>query len=172
MQESKRFFAKPLEEKKTYISDITYSGYVASLSEFTADQQDYAEVFTICPDIAEYDERVRSGWPCHGPVPWPDQEYKSAMEDYISSMGEIGERLLQLTAIGLGMKDINALTNLTRDGWHHMRVLHFPTPTVAGAPAYGIGSHTDHGLLVIASQDDVGGLYIRPPVEGEKRYRN
>jgi isopenicillin N synthase-like dioxygenase len=27
-------------------------------------------------------------------------------------------------------------------------------------------------LLVIAAQDDVGGLYIRPPVEGEKRNRN
>jgi isopenicillin N synthase-like dioxygenase len=30
----------------------------------------------------------------------------------------------------------------------------------------------DYGLLVIAAQDDVGGLYVRPPVEGEKRNRN
>jgi isopenicillin N synthase-like dioxygenase len=52
-----------------------------------------------------------------------------------------------------------------------MRVLRFPTES-AKASARGIGAHTDYGLLVIAAQDDVGGLYIRPPVPGEKRARN
>jgi 2-oxoglutarate dioxygenase / 2-oxoglutarate/L-arginine monooxygenase/decarboxylase len=33
-----------------------------------------------------------------------------------------------------------------------------------GLASRGIGAHTDYGLLVIAAQDDVGGLYIRPPV--------
>lgn len=36
-----------------------------------------------------------------------------------------------------------------------------------GKAGRGIGSHTDYGLLVIAAQDDVGGLFIRPPYEGE-----
>lgn len=36
-----------------------------------------------------------------------------------------------------------------------------------GKEGRGIGSHTDYGLLVIAAQDDVGGLFIRPPYEGE-----
>jgi isopenicillin N synthase-like dioxygenase len=51
-----------------------------------------------------------------------------------------------------------------------MRVLRFPPATAASAR--GIGSHTDYGLLVIAAQDDVGGLYVRPPVPGEERGRN
>jgi isopenicillin N synthase-like dioxygenase len=51
-----------------------------------------------------------------------------------------------------------------------MRVLRFP-PADATSER-GIGAHTDYGLLVIAAQDDVGGLYIRPPVPGEKRGRN
>lgn len=38
---------------------------------------------------------------------------------------------------------------------------------VSGRAGRGIGSHTDYGLLVIASQDDVGGLFIRPPIENE-----
>jgi isopenicillin N synthase-like dioxygenase len=49
-------------------------------------------------------------------------------------------------------------------------VLRFPKDN--GQTDRGIGAHTDYGLLVIAVQDDVGGLYIRPPVEGEKRNRN
>lgn len=37
-----------------------------------------------------------------------------------------------------------------------------------GKAGRGIGSHTDYGLLVIAGQDDVGGLFIRPPTLGEE----
>lgn len=71
----------------------------------------------------------------------------------------------------MGLPDIDAFTSLTDDGWHHMRVLRFPAETADNA-ARGIGAHTDYGLLVIATQDDVGGLYVRPPVDGERRNRN
>lgn len=35
---------------------------------------------------------------------------------------QVGERLLQWTAIGLGLKDVNTLTNLTRDDRGSVRV--------------------------------------------------
>lgn len=91
------------------------------------------------------------------------------MKQYMAALGEIGHRLLQLTAPGLGMDDPGTFTRLTADGWHHMRVLRFP-PADATSER-GIGAHTDYGLLVIAAQDDVGGLYVRPPVPGERRGR-
>lgn len=79
--------------------------------------------------------------------------------------------MLQLVALALDFDSIDDLRDLAREGWHHLRVLRFPkeTPENEGR---GIGAHTDYGLLVIASQDDVGGLYVRPPVDGEKRPRN
>src|SRR5207253_9375978 len=77
---------------------------------------------------------------------------------------------LRLVALGLDLHDIEALTRLTHGGFHHMRVLRFPA--ASARTARGIGAHTDYGLLVIAAQDDVGGLWIRPPVEGEIRKRN
>jgi isopenicillin N synthase-like dioxygenase len=92
------------------------------------------------------------------------------MKNYMRVVGDIGHRLLQLTALGLELDDLNRLTRLTQDGWHHMRVLRFPAANATSER--GIGSHTDYGLLVIAAQDDVGGLYIRPPVPGEERGRN
>jgi isopenicillin N synthase-like dioxygenase len=170
LETSRRFFRMPLELKSQCISDLTYSGYIASGEEVTAEEADYSEIFTICRDFPLNDARVQSRWPCHGPTPWPDQEYHQSMRAFMDELGAIGEKLLKLTALGLELGDINALTALTSDGWHHMRVLRFPA--LSQKSVRGIGAHTDYGLLVIAAQDGVGGLYIRPPVEGEKRNRN
>jgi 2-oxoglutarate dioxygenase / 2-oxoglutarate/L-arginine monooxygenase/decarboxylase len=167
---SKRFFRLSMDAKSGHVSDLTYSGYIASGEEVTAGEADYSEIFTVCKDLPLTDSRVVSRWPCHGPVPWPDEEYRRSMLAFMAELGAIGEKLLRLTALGLDLTDADALTRLTRDGWHHMRVLRFPARSAQ--TARGIGAHTDYGLLVIAAQDDVGGLYIRPPVEGEHRNRN
>ncbi|WP_030204587.1 isopenicillin N synthase family oxygenase [Streptomyces sp. NRRL S-87] len=166
---SRRFFARPYPEKAALVSDVSYSGYIASGEELTAGRPDRSEVFTVTPDLPPTHPRVRAGWPAHGPVPWPDSGYRAAMEAYLAVVGELGERLLRLVALGLrlGERGAAALAGLTRGGWHHMRVLRFPARTVAGGS--GIGAHTDYGLLVIAAQDEVGGLYVRPPVPGEDR---
>ncbi|MET8848432.1 2OG-Fe(II) oxygenase family protein [Amycolatopsis sp. NPDC004625] len=169
LAESRRFFARSLPEKVKFVSDLTYSGYIASGEEVTAGEADFSEIFTVCPDIPPEDPRVTGGWPCHGPVPWPDEGYRAAMTAHLREVGGIGERLLQLVALGLGV-EIDRLTRLTREGWHHMRVLRFPARSAT--TERGIGAHTDYGLLVIAAQDDVGGLFVRPPVPGEHRNRN
>ncbi|ADP80609.1 2-oxoglutarate and iron-dependent oxygenase domain-containing protein [Pseudofrankia inefficax] len=169
LESSRRFFSQPAAVKASCISDLTFSGYIASGEERTAGEPDYSEIFTVCPDVPLDDPRVRAQWPCHGPVPWPDDEYERAMTAFMAGLGVIGEKLLRLAALGLGL-DLDTLTSLTRDGWHHLRVLRFPARSAR--TSRGIGAHTDYGLLVIAAQDDVGGLYIRPPVDGERRTRN
>ena len=169
MAASRRFFARPLATKSPLVSDVTYSGYIASGEELTAGEADYSEIFTVCKDLPGDDPRVRAQWPCHGPVPWPDERYAHAMRTYMTELGRHGEKLLRLAAIGLDL-DPDTLTSLTVDGGHHMRVLRFPA--ASATTSRGIGAHTDYGLLVLAAQDDVGGLYVRPPVPGEKRNRN
>lgn len=167
---SHAFFALPQSEKAKHVSDTTYAGYIASGEEVTDGVNDGSEIYTVTPDFAADDERVRQGWPCHGPAPWPSADYEAAMKAWMAEIGRIGERLLRLTALGLGLP-ADALTRLTADGWHHMRVLRFPAASATSER--GIGAHTDYGLLVIASQDEVGqALYIRPPIDGEQRNRN
>jgi 2-oxoglutarate dioxygenase / 2-oxoglutarate/L-arginine monooxygenase/decarboxylase len=167
---SRRFFRQPFAVKSACVSDLSYSGYIASGEEVTAGEADYSEIYTVTPDIPLDDPRVSAQWPCHGPTPWPDDDYRRSMTTFMDELGTLGERLLELTALGLGLPGMDALTRLTCGGWHHMRVLRFPT--ASSSTARGIGAHTDYGLLVIAAQDDVGGLYVRPPVEGEVRKRN
>ncbi|MGW0993132.1 2-oxoglutarate and iron-dependent oxygenase domain-containing protein [Streptomyces sp. NPDC002523] len=167
---SRRFFALPQEVKARHVSDLSYSGYIASGEEVTDGVKDGSEIYTVTPDIAADDSRVLEGWPCHGPAPWPDEAYQQAMNAWMAELGDIGQRLLQLTALGLG-RPLDAFTRLTDEGWHHMRVLRFPAATATDER--GIGAHTDYGLLVIASQDEVGqALFVRPPIEGEHRNRN
>ncbi|HTJ72537.1 MAG TPA: 2-oxoglutarate and iron-dependent oxygenase domain-containing protein [Actinospica sp.] len=170
-QASRRFFGLPQRVKAGHVSDSSYAGYIASGEELTDGVNDGSEVFTVTPDFAADDARVLAGWPCHGPAPWPDDDYRDAMAAWMSVLGGVGERLLRLTALGLGLP-VDALTRLTDEGWHHMRVLRFPAAS-PGNDGRGIGAHTDYGLLVIASQDEVGqALFIRPPLAGERRNRN
>ncbi len=170
VEASKSFFRLPMETKTSHVSDLTYSGYIASGEEVTAGEADYSEIFTVCKDVDVDDTRVQRQWPCHGPAPWPSSAYEQRMKEFMGQLGSIGDKLLRLVALALELPDIDELTNLASDGWHHMRVLRFPA--LSEETTRGIGAHTDYGMLVIAYQDDVGGLYVRPPVEGEQRNRN
>jgi isopenicillin N synthase-like dioxygenase len=167
---SKGFFRQPQAVKEKLVDDQSFSGYIASGEELTDGVPDYSEIFTVTKDLPLSDPRVLQKWPCHGPCPWPDQEYATTITSLMSVFGESGETILKLTALGLNLKNPNALNELTEDGWHHMRVLRFPRlngTNGKGKAGRGIGAHTDYGLLVLAGQDDVGGLFVRPPVEGE-----
>ena len=167
---SRRFFGLSHGRKAACASDLSYSGYTASGQRSTAGKFDYPEIFTICKDLAPADPRVRQNWPCHGPVPWPDAGFRDSMSAFMAGLSRLGDRTLQLLALGLGLDAIDAFTGLTRDGWHHMRALRYPAASARNVR--GMGAHTDYGMLVIGVQDAVGGMYVRPPLPGEARARN
>ncbi|KAJ6153093.1 hypothetical protein N7497_007412 [Penicillium chrysogenum] len=167
---SKRFFALPPNVKANCVDTQSYAGYIASGEEITDGIADYSEIFTVTKDLPLEEPRVAAKWPCHGPCPWPDIDTKAPIKEYMDSLGSSGETLLQLIEHGLSLEP-KTLTSLTKDGWHHLRTLRFPQNNKTngrGKEGRGIGSHTDYGLLVIAGQDEVGGLFIRPPYSDEK----
>lgn len=147
-----RFFARPATAKARYVSNLTYAGYAAAGEEAEATEPDRCEAFTVCQDIAPDDPRVREFWPCHGPVPWPDAQYRRAMLALADRLGEIADRVLRLVALGLAADDPDVFARLTWGGWHSLRALRFeprhaqadrPEATTAAAP------RIDDGLLVI-----------------------
>jgi isopenicillin N synthase-like dioxygenase len=74
------------------------------------------------------------------------------MTEFMAGLGSLGERLLELVALGLGRTERDAITRYTVDGWHHLRAAR------SAALNHGVSSH---GLLVI-TPPDIGGLCIRP----------
>ncbi len=120
---SKGFFQRPHNGKASYVDPQSYSGYIASGEEITDGIADYSEIFTVTKDLPQSDMRVRNGWPCHGPCPWPDADMKRITQRYMDSLGESAEKILQLTAHGLELENQNSITRYTQDGWHHLRIL-------------------------------------------------
>ena len=121
---SKRFFSKSHSQKAACIDSQSYAGYIASGEEITDGIADYSEIFTVTKDLALDDARVLDKWPCHGPTPWPDVEFRNPIKEYMTWLGESGERLLGLLELGLDVPR-GSLSGLTEDGWHHLRVLRF-----------------------------------------------
>jgi isopenicillin N synthase-like dioxygenase len=124
-QESKRYFAKQAEEKAKCVDSQSFAGYIASGEEITDGIADCSEIFTVTKDLDPADLRVQNGWPCHGPIPWPNEAHERAMTKLMQFKGALGDRILTLIALGLGLKEPWALNRLTQDGWHHLRVLRY-----------------------------------------------
>jgi isopenicillin N synthase-like dioxygenase len=122
----KLFFAQPTADKAKCVDERTYSGYTGSGEEITNNIEDLPEIFTVMKDIASDDERVGLRLPCHGPCPWPNEEFKSLVDALMKSLGESGKALMHLIALGLGMQVPEEFTDITEDGWHYMRILRYP----------------------------------------------
>jgi isopenicillin N synthase-like dioxygenase len=66
-------------------------------------------------------------------------------------------------ALGLGLDRDWFRRTLTDDPLILFRIFHYP-PSAAGAgDQWGVGEHTDYGLLTLLAQDAHGGLSVRGP---------
>ncbi len=52
---------------------------------------------------------------------------------------------------------------LTRDPLSLFRMFHYPAPSAAQDQSWGVGEHTDYGLLTVLKQDSCGGLEVKTP---------
>jgi isopenicillin N synthase-like dioxygenase len=147
---TRRFFSLGAGRKARCTTDLGYSGYLGRGERVVDGQADDAERFTACKDLPESDPRVQAGWPCHGPVPWPDAATAGQFAAAMADLGGVGARLLRLLALGLELRDMDALVRLTGDGWHHLTAVRVPPRrSDAGAVAESGG-----GMLVLAVRDD------------------
>lgn len=90
MHANRRFVQLPLAQKQQFVSPLSYAGYIGSGEERTAGRPDASEIFTLTKDVPMEDGRVRAGWPCHGPVCWPSDEYREAMSAFMDMLGNLG----------------------------------------------------------------------------------
>jgi isopenicillin N synthase-like dioxygenase len=162
---SRRFFALPAEAKLEIAMEHggpAWRGYFPLGAELTSGRPDLKEGLYFGAELTDDDPRVRAGLPLHGRNLFPRQvpELRPAVLAYLRDLTELGQAVLRGVAMSLGLAAEYFATGYTRDPTILFRVFHYP-PSAAGD--WGVGEHTDYGLLTLLAQDDNGGLQVRTP---------
>ncbi|MEM8998585.1 MAG: 2OG-Fe(II) oxygenase family protein, partial [Acidobacteriota bacterium] len=143
----------------------------------TAGRPDLKEGLYFGSELAADDPRVAAGLPLHGPNLFPASVpgLGAAVLEYLDAMAALGHALMAGLALGLGLDPQTFRRRFMADPLLLFRIFHYP-PSPAGPPggSWGVGEHTDYGVLTMLKQDDVGGLEVRsggrwieaPPVPG------
>lgn len=163
-ERSAAFFALPEEIKAAY--NIAHAhphqrGYVPLYGEALDDATppDYKESFDLGVDLPIDHPDVVAGKLFSSPNVWPQLDgFKDAISNYHDAMMTLSERLVRLTAEGLGLR-ADFFDAAMRDPVGNLRLLHYP-PSDQTDDNGGCGEHTDYGFMTILAQDEVGGLQI------------
>ncbi len=167
---SRAFFALPNDEKMTIAmarGGRAWRGFFPVGGELTSGKPDLKEGVYFGTELDADDPRVRAGVPMHGGNQWPAAvpELKPAVLDFMARTTRAAHAVMRGVALSLGLDEDYFADTYTADPTVLFRVFHYPparTPNEAGGDdEWGVGEHTDYGLLTLLAQDDCGGLQVR-----------
>ncbi|MDQ6696444.1 MAG: isopenicillin N synthase family oxygenase [Actinomycetota bacterium] len=163
---SRRFFALP-EDEKAEISMArggrAWRGWFPVGGELTSGSPDMKEGVYFGAELPPDHARVMSRTPLHGANLFPRRppELREVVLAYMEEMTRLGQAVLAGAAIGLGLGPTWFVDHLTSDPLTLFRIFHYPPSGIDGP--WGVGEHTDYGLLTILAQDANRGLQVRSP---------
>lgn len=162
-----RFFGLP-EEQKSEIAMArggrAWRGWFPVGGELTSGRPDQKEGLYFGTELPVTDPRVLAGTPLHGRNLFPAQvpELAPAVLAYLDALTGAAQTVLRGVALSLGLAGDYFAAGYTADPTVLFRIFHYP----AAPPEthdWGVGAHTDYGLLTLLAQDEVGGLQVRGP---------
>jgi isopenicillin N synthase-like dioxygenase len=175
---SAAFFELPLAAKMEIAmarGGPAWRGYFPVGAELTSGQPDQKEGLYFGAELAGGDPRVRAGLPLHGRNLFPRQvpDLRGAVLAYIDALTAVGQAVLRGVALSLGLEADYFAAGYTASPTTLFRVFRYPA-TAPDGDGWGVGEHTDYGLLTLLAQDSAGGLQVRtpggwiyaPPLEG------
>ncbi|RMZ95217.1 iron oxidase [Brachionus plicatilis] len=168
---SRKFFALSLENKmkiKMLNGGIAWRGYFPCGEELTSGKPDVKEGIYFGEELDDENELVRQKIPLHGKNLFPEllPEFSSVVLDYMSSILQVGHVVLEGIAISLGLDKDYFYERYTRQPLQLFRIFNYPaTKLDKNSSMWGVGEHTDYGLLTILKQDNCGGLQVKLKTE-------
>lgn len=176
---SRRFFSQDLEKKRDIAMEKggrAWRGYFPIGGEMTSGKPDLKEGLYFGAELDANHPLVAAGTPMHGRNLFPDISlFRETVLDYISAMTSLGHTLMKGIALSLGLNEFYFAERYTRDPLILFRIFNYPAdPAAAEGQGWGVGEHTDYGLLTILKQDRTGGLQVKsksgwidaPPIPG------
>jgi isopenicillin N synthase-like dioxygenase len=170
------FFALGEDEKAAIAmarAGAAWRGWFPMEGELTSGAPDQKEGIYFGEDLGGEDPRVQAGWLMHGANLWPSRPpgFRAAVETYVAQTARAAAALVEGVSLALGLpEDFFTRTYLARPTVL-FRIFRYPPSRPGG---WGVGEHTDYGLLTLMAQDTAGGLQVRgadgwidaPPIDG------
>lgn len=171
------FFRRPVEEKlKSKITEkhrgFLKIGDAVMQDDVKPDLKEsfvwgYEEQDGSVPE--DHDLRGRNNWPQDMP------DFKESALGYFNAAHEVAYHLMRGFAVGLG-KPVDFFLKSTDRPLSRASFTYYPPQDVnQSGDQFGVGPHTDFGVLTVLCQDDVGGLQVQnlqgewvtaPPIPG------
>jgi isopenicillin N synthase-like dioxygenase len=110
--------------------------------------------------------RVAAETALHGPNQFPAGEavLRDTVLEWLATMRTVADAVMSGIARGLGIPSDWFAQNLTDDPTVLFRIFHYPprpSTETTNDGAWGVGEHTDYGLLTLLAQDHHGGLQVK-----------
>lgn len=176
--QSAQFFAQSEEGKMSISMDKggkAWRGFFPVNGELTSGQPDLKEGIYFGNELDSNHPDVIKETPLHGKNLFTSQPegFKDVVLEYMHQVTEVGHLVLKAIALSLGLEEDYFYKKCTQDPLILFRIFHYPAQSET-ATQWGVGEHTDYGLLTILLQDDVGGLQVKslgqwieaPPIKG------
>ncbi len=167
---SRQFFDQPNEVKAAIampLAGSAWRGWFPVGDEVTSDVPDRKEGLYVGLDHPADHPRVIAGTPLHGSNLFPTGELGHATMDLVDGLVPVAKAVMRGIALGLGLAAEWFEIHLTADPTVLFRIFHYPALPDNNRPdQWGVGEHTDYGLLTLLAQDQCGGLQVRTP-DGE-----
>jgi len=171
---SAEFFALPLADKmeiEMARGGRAWRGYFPVGAELTSGRPDQKEGLYFGAELPAGDRR-----PLHGANLFPRQvpRLRPLVLSYLDALTRAGQAVLAGIALSLGLDAGYFAGSCTADPTILFRIFHYPPSTTEATAGWGVGEHTDYGLVTLLAQDDSGGLQVAapegwidaPPIEG------
>jgi isopenicillin N synthase-like dioxygenase len=174
---SRQFFAQDMETKlriRMALGSRAWRGYFRVGDELTSGKPDQKEGLYFGAELSAVHPLVRAGTPLHGPNLFPDSisDMRETVLAYMAALTRLSHRLMAGLALSLDLGETYFADRYTAEPLTLFRVFNYPPPLEPSL--WGVGEHTDYGLLTVLLQDNAGGLEVRsrsgwvsaPPVPG------
>jgi isopenicillin N synthase-like dioxygenase len=160
---AREFFARPDAEKAAIampLGGLAWRGWFPVGGELTSGRPDRKEGLYVGRELGRDHPHVVAGRPMHGPNLWPAEPagLRAATLAWMDAMESVGQALLRGLALALGLDAGHFAREITADPTVLFRIFHYPP---GDGDEWGVGEHTDYGLLTLLAQDDCGGLQVR-----------
>lgn len=177
---SREFFSRSTDEKlriNMAAGGRAWRGYFRVGDELTSGKPDQKEGIYFGQELPDDHPAVVARTPLHGRNLWPEVAgFRETVLEYMAATTQVGHHLMTGLALSLGLAPSYFSDRYTRDPLVLFRIFNYPysPERVAHQEQWGVGEHTDYGVLTILRQDDTGGLQVKsrnrwidaPPIAG------